>query len=255
MVLGLFVSVGASCLEPKTDDCRLTVLNVGQGQSLIYQSDGKTYLVDCGGDYDDDAADLAAETLLSQGIRSIDGLIITHFDRDHVGGVLNFLSRIDVDEILIPDYVDDGDFRESLETLAPERITPVSEDMQISFEGTTVNLFAPVVPDDNNESSLAVLFRKDNCDILITGDRSAFGERLLLKNGDIPQLDVLVAGHHGSKTATCRELLESTTPRIVAISVGENSYGHPSTEVLDRLTEFGCIVYRSDYHGNITFRR
>ena len=78
---------------------------------------------------------------------------------------------------------------------------------------------------------------------------------MLLKTADIPQLDVLVAGHHGSKHSTCEELLAETMPKIAVISVGENPYGHPTQEVLDRLSAIGCIVYRTDTHGNIVLRR
>lgn len=255
MIAGLLLSVGASWLEPRTDSCRMTVLSVGQGQSILFQSDGKTYMVDCGGSYDDDAADIAAETLLSQGISHIDGLILTHFDRDHAGGVANLLTRITVDEILVPDYEDTTGTVQKLEMIAPGALSVVSEDMQISYGETIISVYCPIVPDSNNESSLAVLFQKENCDILITGDRSDFGERMLLKTADIPKLDVLVAGHHGSKYSTCEELLEATRPTLVAISVGDNSYGHPAEETLERLERYGCIVYRTDIHGNITFRR
>ena len=254
-LFGLCLSLGASWLEPFTDDCRLTVLNVGQGQSIIWQSEGKTYLVDCGGDYDDDAADLAAETLLSQGISRIDGRVLTHFDRDHAGGAEYFLSRIPADMIIVPDYEDGSGIRQALEEKYPDRIYPVSTDVELSYAETQISLFAPVTGDSSNESSLAVLFRHENCDILITGDRSGFGERMLLKTAEIPQVDVLVAGHHGSADSTCDELLQAVQPEIVVISVGENSYGHPSQTVLDRIEQYGALVYRTDIHGNIVLRR
>ena len=254
-VFGLCLSLAASWLEPYTDSCRITVLNVGQGQSILLQSEGKTYLVDCGGDYDEDAADLAAETLLSQGISRIDGMILTHFDRDHAGGAACFLSRIPADLIMIPDYEDEDGTREALELSCPNLIFPVREDILLTYGDTSLSIFAPVVPDRGNESSLAVLFERENCAILITGDRSAFGERMLLKTGRIPRVDVLVAGHHGAADSTCRELLEAARPGIVVISVGENSYGHPAPSVLERLNDFGCLVYRTDIHGNIILRR
>jgi len=125
----------------------------------------------------------------------------------------------------------------------------------MTYGSTELSVFGPVVPDSGNESSLAVLFRHENCDILITGDRSDFGEHMLLKTADIPELDVLVVGHHGSKHATCEELLAVTKPKIAVISVGENHYGHPTQEVLDLLAAIGCTVYRTDLHGNIVLRR
>ena len=254
-VFGLCISLVASWLEPYTDQCRLTVLDVGQGQSIIFQSQGKTYLVDCGGDYDDDTADLAAETLLSQGIARVDGLILTHFDRDHAGGALYFLSRIPADMIIVPDCWDEKGIRQQLEDCYGDWLYPVNEDLLLTYADTQLSIFSPVLYDSGNESSLAVLFEHENCDILITGDRSGFGERMLLKSGQIPQVDVLIAGHHGAENATCKELLDAVQPEIVVISVGENSYGHPSAALLDRLEAYGCLVYRTDVHGNIVLRR
>ena len=74
-----------SWVEPLHDDFRVTVLDVGQGQSILLQSEGKAFLVDCGGDDSEDAADTTAEALLSQGICRLDGIVVTHFDKDHVG--------------------------------------------------------------------------------------------------------------------------------------------------------------------------
>ena len=250
----LVLSLTASWLEPKTDDCRMTVLDVGQGQCILLQSDGKTYVVDCGGSYDTDAANAAAETLLSQGIRHIDGLILTHYDRDHAGGAMLLAQRMPIESIFAPSYpVAAGEINPLTEDGAA--VTDIMEETRISYGDTEIVLFPSDVPEDDNEGSLAVLFRSGNCDILITGDRSGFGERLLMKQTNLPDLDILVAGHHGSKNATCEELLAATMPEIVVISVGENSYGHPDDETLERLERYGCRIYRTDLDGTVIFRR
>ena len=251
----LCLCIAASWVEPMTDECRMTVLDVGQGQSIILQSEGKTFLVDCGGSYDEDAADLAANTLLSQGIARLDGAIVTHYDRDHAGGMGYLLSRIPADVLIIPDYEDESGTRAALEAQMAGRVNPVQRDMELFYGDTMIRIFAPIIPDSGNESSLAVLFSAKNCDILITGDRSDFGERMLLKTAELPDLEILMAGHHGSKSSTCEELLAATTPEIVVISVGDNSYGHPAPELLERLNTYGCTVYRTDIHGNIILRR
>jgi len=99
------------------------------------------------------------------------------------------------------------------------------------------------------------LFQPENCDILITGDRSFDGELALMEHTDLPDLEILIAGHHGSRTSTSWELLNMTRPEIVIISVGEdNHYGHPTWETLERLKLFGCGVYRTDLEGTIIFR-
>ena len=100
------------------------------------------------------------------------------------------------------------------------------------------------------------MFAGSKCDILITGDRNGFGERSLMRNAAISDVDVLIAGHHGSKNATCQELLEAVRPEIVCISASaDNPYGHPSQEILQRLQDFGCMVYRTDLNGEILIRR
>ena len=100
------------------------------------------------------------------------------------------------------------------------------------------------------------MFDTEKCDILITGDRSSFGERMLLRRRDLPDVDILVAGHHGAADATSEELLQAVTPELVLISVSPNNYyGHPAPALLQRLETHGCAVYRTDQNGTITIRR
>lgn len=254
MVIGLCMSLAASWLEPLTDHCRMTVLDVGQGQSILLQSEGKTYLVDCGGSDAEEAADTAAEMLLSQGITCLDGVIVTHFDADHAGGLEFLLSRVPADVLIVPACIDEHSVFERLKPLARETVV-VKKDIQITYGATQLSIFGPVTPNSGNESSLALLFRHENCDILIAGDRSGFGERMLLRTADIPEVDILVAGHHGSKYSTCEELLTAVRPKTVVISVGDNSYGHPAKEMLGRAAAFCCEIYRTDLYGTIIFRR
>ena len=253
-LISLCLALGASWLEPLTDECRMTVLDVGQGQCILLQSEGKTYLVDCGGSDAEEAADAAAERLLSQGIFRLDGVILTYFDKDHSGGVEYLLRRIPTDSLFVPHCTDKNAVLDGLIPLSGQ-VMRLKENIKITYGDTDLSIFAPVVPDSGNESSLAVLFRRGSCDILITGDRSEFGERMLLRTAQIPTVDILVAGHHGSKHSTGAQLLTATMPRIVVISVGENHYGHPAQEVLDRIAAIGAVVYRTDMDGNIIFRR
>ena len=253
-ILGLAVSLILSWGEPLLNGCRVTVLDVGQGQSVILQSGGKTWLVDCGGSNDEIAADKAAETLLSQGVFRLDGIILTHYDRDHAGGIAHLLTRIPADAVFLPDTEDVDGMAAPITALADQTMY-ISSDTEITYDGTSMTIFAPALTDSDNESGLCILFRAANCDILITGDRSALGEQLLLRKTELPQLEILIAGHHGAPDSTSEELLAATQPAIVAISAGQNPYGHPAEELLQRLADFGCIVYRTDFDGDIVFRR
>ena len=253
LILCLCVCLAASWIEPLCDDVRMTVLDVGQGQAILLQSEGKTFLIDCGGDSDKGSANTAAQKLLSMGISRLDGVILTHYDRDHAGGMSYLLSRMDADAIYLPDCVDIDGYREALSSM-PQAVL-VDEDMLLRFGKASIRLITTDYGISNNESGLCVLFQRENCDILITGDRNSYGEKDLLRQIDMPDLEVLIVGHHGSKYSTTYELLEAGKPDIAIISVGENNYGHPTQEVLDRLAEFGCEVYRTDQQGTIIFRR
>ena len=250
----LSVSLMLSFLEPLTCDYRVTVLDVGQGQCIVLQSEGNTFLVDCGGRRGEEAADIAAEYLLSQGIRRIDGLILTHYDRDHAEGA-QFLPRwVEIERVYLPETEDADGCRAACWSCAEERIV-IDGDIQIAFGDAQIQIFPAKDAGSGNDSCASVLFQREKCDTLITGDLSAKAERQLLSDYDLPDLEVLIVGHHGSKYSTCAELLDATAPDAAIISVGkDNGYGHPTIEVLERLKQAGCAVYRTDLHGTITYR-
>ena len=255
MAFGLVVSIAVSWIEPKLDHYRITVLDVGQGQCILWQCDGENYLVDCGGDSGENTADSAAQLLLSQGITRLDGLILTHYDDDHAAGAVHLLTRIDTDALYIPDIDPESETRIQLQSDYVDAIRLVTESTAIDITGGKIHLYTSENTSDDNESCMCVLFQSGTCDILITGDRSISGERALLKNVSLPDLEILVAGHHGSKHSTGVELLHATTPEIAVISVGkDNYYGHPAQELLDRLKLYGCSVWRTDLDHTITFR-
>lgn len=252
-VLSLCVVLLLSWTEPLLDECRVTVLDVGQGQCILLQSEGKTFVVDCGGDSDTEAADTAASALMSQGIFEIDGLILTHYDRDHAAGASYLLSRVSTDALYLPNCIDDDGTSATLSDDYPKVM--ISQLMTITFGNAKITLVPSENADSDNESGLCVLFQTENCAILITGDRSVAGERDLMNRIELPELDVLVVGHHGSKYSTAQQLLDQTRPKIAVISVGiDNSYGHPTQEVLDRLDNAGCTVFRTDLNGKVIYR-
>ena len=134
--------------------------------------------------------------------------------------------------------------------------SPFDFEQTLLLDQAPITMFGGKEGTSDNESSLCVLFQPEDCDILITGDRSEDGEQELMNHMQLPDLEILIAGHHGSRTSTSWELLNATKPEIVLISVGEdNRYGHPSDAVLQRLADFGCEVYRTDTYGTIIFRR
>lgn len=251
--LGLCAALLASWLEPLGYECAMTVLDVGQGQCILLQSEGKNYLVDCGGDSDAYTANQAAALLLSQGISRLDGLILTHYDRDHSGGVEKLLTRVRADVVFLPEAADE--YGVGADIGARAETVRVGARLVLSAGELVVTIYPPALSGRGNDGSLAVLFQTESCGILITGDRGSFGERRLVEAG-IPPVDVLIVGHHGSASSTCPELLAAAAPETAVISVSaDNPYGHPRQEVLDRLTEAGCEIYRTDQNGTIQYRR
>ena len=244
-----------SWLEPGMDSLRVTAVDVGQGQCILLQSDGRTYMVDCGGDTGEIAADAAAEVLISQGVFRLDGLIITHYDEDHVGGAAYLLSRIPADTVYLPKTPGWDEWTEEILARTEGQVHWMTEDLSLTWGSTLMRLICSDYTETSNESSLCVLYQKENCDILITGDRGFAGEGDLILDG-LSDVDILVAGHHGAATSTSAYLLKKTRPELVLISAGkDNRYNHPSQAVLERLARYGCAVLRTDLSGTIVIRR
>lgn len=255
LILILSVCIGLSQLENMT--FIFTVLDVGQGQCLLARVNDQTVMIDCGGSRGEATGDIAASYLESLGELRVDLLILTHYDSDHVNGVPELLRRVHVETILMPDYHPDSDVRLELERTAAEVGTTVhlSEgDYTAQVDNCRISIFAAEAAGSENNESLAVLLEHERTQILITGDMDDAGERQLLRHHALPDIDILVAGHHGSKSSTSEILLSTVKPEIVAISVGENRYGHPAVETLSRISAARAITYRTDWHGTIRLK-
>lgn len=256
LLAGLAVSIVLHQTEPGMDAFRLAVLDVGQGQCVILQTEDKCYIVDCGGDSAKGAADSAYRYIRSFGIREVDGLIITHYDTDHVGGARYLMESIPVETLYLPDTADNRNYKETLQASYSDRITWVTDVARLPLnDDTNMTIIPSAEGTTSNESGLCILFSSGDCDILITGDRNISGEEELLRTGLIPDIEILVVGHHGSDSSTGLPLLSETKPEVAIISVGENnSYGHPNAQTLRRLKLFGCSVLRTDRDHTVEFR-
>ena len=254
--LTLLIAVAFGAL-PETQSAGATVFDVGQGQCILLSAGERRYLVDCGGDNGAQNGEDVARSLLTQGIRTLDALILTHYDSDHTCGTAQLLQRVTVTCIYAPAEADDANNQAELLSLAQEygiAFHFVTEDERLALTGGALQLYAPTGSGADNDG-LAVLLSVDTYDILITGDMDLKAEHRLLETHALPDIEVLVAGHHGSKYATGEELLTALRPETVLISVGENSYGHPTQETLDRIAAIGAAVYRTDQVGNISVSR
>lgn len=236
-------------------DMSFTALDVGQGQSIVMTADEFTAAIDCGGSYFD-VGNILADYVLSMGRSKLDVLVLTHFDSDHCNGFEELAARIDISVLIVPDpEICDSDMAEEIIDLAESsdiEIVYAYNDLNVELGDSELRVYAPLKAGDENEMSLVSLFSCNDFDVLVTGDIGTSTERILVREKSLPDVEVLVAGHHGSKRSTGEVLLEAVQPETVVISVGDNSYGHPADEVLDRAYAAGAEVFRTDEMGNIT---
>lgn len=234
----------------------VTALDVGQGASTLFFSRGETLLVDCGGNNFSNAGDLAADQLQAMGCSRLDTLVLTHCHSDHANGVLELMARLPVSHLILPDTDRDSSLRQEILDVAAAancQIEFLTQDTQLTLGDARFSLFAPLGDGGSNEEGLSLLCSLDGYDILLTGDMNDTVEKRLVKYKNLPDIELLMVGHHGSSTATSEALLLATQPDAAVISSGYNSYGHPSPEVLERLGALGCDIYRTDGMGTITF--
>lgn len=179
---------------------------------------------------------------------------MTHYDSDHVSGVSALAERMGVEILLAPETAEDRELRErvlSAAEAAGAAVMSPEEIRTIPLGGVALTVYPPVGTGGDNQEGLAVLASAGELDLLVTGDMDRATEQTLLAAFELPDLEALAAGHHGSRYATSEELLETLRPETVCISVGSNSYGHPAEETLERLARQGCAVLRTDLHGDI----
>lgn len=231
-------------------------LDVGQGESVILTSGGETALVDCGSSNSyKDPGGLAADTLHSMGVRELSAVVVTHYHADHTNGLYEVLRRIPVQTIYLPDIEDEYGVRERLVSLAEEKgaqVTYVTKETADTLGDTVLTLYPPVQSGgDLNELGLTALASAGDFDLLITGDMSGSTEKKLVETYALPDIEVLVVSHHGSRYSSNIRFLKAVMPEAAVISVGDNNYGHPSEETLQRLLAVGADIWRTDQQGTI----
>ena len=231
------------------------VLDVGQGQSVLLRLEDELVLVDCGGDASENAGDIAADVIRGLGRSYIDVLVVSHYHDDHANGVLRLLERLRVDTVFLPDVEPDDPLRGQIVQAAQargSRVRLVGEDTKIALNNGQLNLYAPLGDEDANELGLTVLCTQGERDVLLTGDMGEKTELALLRHARLPDVEVMVAGHHGSKYSNSTQLLEKVRPDIAVFSAGRyNTYGHPAPETMERFRAVGAQIYRTDRMGTV----
>jgi competence protein ComEC len=269
--------LGLLLLHPFAPDLRrgeleLTAIDVGQGDSLLVVfPDGRRMLVDGGGipafgrtarSQLDIGEDVVAPYLWERGIRTLDTIAISHAHEDHAGGVPALIADFHPREIWTGATPESPEWQavrdKALQTGAA--IVPMHAGRHFGYGRAEVEILAPVadyIPLDTpkNNDSLVVRLTYGSRSFLLTGDVERPIEREMLEAGELRPTDVLKVAHHGSRTSSTDDFLETVHPAFAVISAGfENSYGHPHPAILGRLADRHAAILRTDVNGLITIR-
>lgn len=237
---------------------RLTAVavDVGQGESLLLTSSGSTMLIDCGSSngYEQAARRVLAQ-LNAMGEDRLDVIAVTHYHADHTNGLYELLDRVPVSALYLPEIEDEYGVKDRLLALAQEkaiRVSYIEEKTTLPLGAASVTVFPPLGEGDLNEQGLSFLCSSGDFDLLLTGDMSGATEERLVDTYPLPDMEVLLVSHHGSKYSSYRTFLQAVQPDAAIISVGSNRYGHPTDAALSRLQAVGAAIYRTDLQGSIT---
>ncbi|AGL48050.1 Late competence protein ComEC, DNA transport [Streptococcus suis TL13] len=247
----------------------VTVVDIGQGDSIFLRDmRGRTVLIDVGGRVDfaveeawqERSSQANAERTLipylhSRGVDRIDSLVLTHTDTDHVGDVLEVAKQVQIGRIVVsPGSLTVPDFVATLKKInVPVHVVKVGDRLPI-FDSYLEVLYPDGTGDGGNNDSIVLYGRLLETNFLFTGDLEQGELDLIATYPNLP-VDVLKAGHHGSKGSSYPEFLDHIGAKIALISAGENNrYKHPHQETLDRFDSRNIQVYRTDQQGAIRFR-
>ena len=255
----LFTANAVTALSYSLDKCCFSAIDVGQGQSIAVLSGNNTVLIDCGGGAKDtNAGEIAASYLLSRGRRKIDALVLTHLHSDHVNGVSELMEKTEVGTVILPANVsDDEGFLTEITDSAQRQgseLLFIDSDVEINFGRIELALYAPGEKGGVNERCLMCRAGAWEKDMLITADAPISAENELVARAELSGIEYLIVGHHGSRTSAGGNLLEAVSGETAVISVGYNTYGHPTDETLARLAAYGYNIFRTDLNGTVEIR-
>ena len=243
----------------RSGDGTVAVLDVGQGQCIAVMSGERTMVIDCGGLFTlENAGETAGAYLRSCGRDRIDLLLLTHLDADHCNGVTMLMEMLPVDRLILP-AVGENEERyrgEILECAGDHgtQIEELSQDSVVSLDKIQTLVFVPEQAQDAGARCLMCQVSLGQFDMLVTGDAPKAMEKKLLETHLLGDMELLVVGHHGSRNASSGELLGSIGAKTAVISVGYNTYGHPTYETLERLRAYGYSIHRTDLNGTFELR-
>lgn len=235
-------------------DLRVEFLDVGQGLSVLAEADGSFLLYDGG---DRGSSSFVVSYLEDRGVECLDYVIASHYDADHLNGLVGALNHFEVNRLFGPDYSTDSRVYQSFSAKANElqlEVEAPEPGSRYPFGDGYFEVLAPISDDyrDGNNYSIVIRLVYGETSILLTGDAETESETEILSAGETVKSTVLCVGHHGSPSSSSMEFLKSVQPDYAVISCGkENSYGHPDASVLERLQQLQIPIWRTDESGTI----
>jgi len=260
LCLSVFSFSTLSIASQKDGLLKIYFLDVGQGDAIFIETpNGNQVLID-GGPDDKVVQELAKVMPFYD--REIDIIVATHPHSDHIAGLISVLERYDVKNILqaredynspvVPVWLEAVRNEEANEMEAVSgRVIDLGNETTLTIIHPFVSVAGTLLKNPHDAVVVSIL-KYGSFEVILTGDMEAKVERRLILSGYDLKSDILKVGHHGSKTSTTSEFLSAVFPELAFIQVGtKNRYGHPSTEVLSRLENFGIKYYRTDLDGTI----
>lgn len=228
-------------------------LDVGQGLSLFAKCGSQTLLYDGGSS---DYSSFVVSYLKEQQVESLDYLIASHYDADHIHGLIGALHVFDVNTIMGPNYTHDSDTYKSWNTTITQlqkEVTHPAVGDSYPLENAIITILSPeTITEHANNNSLAIKITHGENSFIITGDAEHDSEAQILASNLSLACDVLVIGHHGSSSSTSWDFLQQTIPKYAIISCGaDNDYGHPHKETMQKLETMNVEIFRTDKQGTI----
>ena len=230
-------------------------IDVGQGDSILAESDGHYMLIDAG---ENDQAGTVVSYLKAEGVTKLDYVIGTHPHSDHIGGLDKVIDTFPVDKVLLPPVEHTTrTFEDVLDSIASRglKITKPAPGDSYDLGNASFTILSPVKDygNDLNNWSVGIRLTYGDNSFVMCGDAENQAEEDIVNSGAMLKADVLKAGHHGSSTSTSDAFLKKVSPSWVVIQCGKgNSYGHPHKETMEKLKKAGCQVLRTDEEGTIT---
>lgn len=236
-----------------TGDMTVHFLDVGQGLSILVQSNGENLVYD-GGDRGESS--FVVSYLQQQGVTDIKYLISSHYDEDHVAGLVGCVNTFNVENVIGADYIQNTKIYQSFIDGVAEKgleIQHPAVGTEYQFGTGKFTILSPAsIGSNDNDNSVAIKLTNGANSFIFTGDAESGSEAAMCSSGIDLSCDVLVPGHHGSATATSNDFLMKTVPEFAVISCGtDNQYGHPDKDTMDKLQSMDIQVYRTDKQGTV----